>query len=134
MVNGSEDVNDAQNGRILSEIKKGFPNIFPGANNEPIKQFEVSILIKEGATPIFYKAYIVPYALRDEVEDGLKSLESKGVISKVEYSEWASPAVCVPRKNGKLRLCADLKVTVNRFVNINQYPFPIIEDIFNSVG
>ncbi|KAJ8868002.1 hypothetical protein PR048_031811 [Dryococelus australis] len=38
--------------------------------------------------------YEVPCALRDSVKKGLLSLENKGVLYKINYSQWASRIVC----------------------------------------
>ena len=37
-------------------------------------------------------------------------MESMGVISRVEeHTEWCAGMVTIPKKNGKLRICVDLK-------------------------
>jgi len=36
----------------------------------------------------------------------------------------------VPKTNGKIRVCGDYKVTVNRCVETKVYPLPTVEDIF----
>ena len=42
------------------------------------------------AVPKFYHPRPIPLAMKEKVEEDLNSL---GVISKVEISEWATPAV-----------------------------------------
>jgi len=32
-----------------------------------------------------------------------------GFIYEIEHSDWVSPIVCVPKKNGNLRVCVDFK-------------------------
>ncbi|XP_039284325.1 uncharacterized protein K02A2.6-like [Nilaparvata lugens] len=119
--------------KIVSDLVKKYPAAFSQINNEkPIKQFKAEINIKDDCVPIFCKAYDVPFALRDNVKEELKNLENQGIISKVKYSDWASPLVCVPRNNGKLRLCVDLKVTVNKFVSVDKYPLPKIDYTFQK--
>ncbi|XP_008189838.1 uncharacterized protein K02A2.6-like [Acyrthosiphon pisum] len=104
------------NDRSVEKFKVKYPKVFSN-NVEPIRVFEATIVIKENVVPVFHKAYDVPYAIRDQVIKELNALESQGIITKVSHSQWASPIVCVPRKNGKIRLCVDLKVTVNRKVS-----------------
>lgn len=57
-----------------------------------------------------------------------------GILEKVDTSEWATPIVPVPKKNGKVRICGDFKVTLNPQLNVDKYPLPKIEDIFASLS
>jgi hypothetical protein len=110
-----------------------YPRVFSKQDNDkPINNIKVNLNLKENVQPVFHKAYTVPYALRDEVAIELDRLESKGIISKVKTSDWASPMVLVPKPNGKIRMCADFKVTLNKFLKVDQHPMPIPEDIFNN--
>lgn len=59
--------------------------------------------------------------------------KKKGIISKIETSEWGSPLVPVLKDNGEIRVCADYKTTVNEFLEDVPYPFPRIQDIFQSL-
>ena len=38
------------------------------------------------------------------------------------YSEWAAPIVAVPKKDSKLRICGDYKVTINPSMKVVQHP------------
>ena len=99
-----------------------------------IKGFTADIKLQEGAKPIFCKARPVPYALRQKVEEELDRLEKLGVVKKVERSDWASPIVCVPKKDGSIRICGDFKVSVNQVLLDIPYPLPDTEDIFATLG
>ena len=99
-----------------------------------IKGFKADIKLQDGAKPVFCKARPVPYALRQKVEEELDRLESIGVVKKVERSDWASPIVCVPKKDGSIRICGDFKVSVNKVLLDNPYPLPDTEDIFATLG
>jgi len=93
----------------------------------------VNINLKDKAVPVFHRPYSVPYALREAIEKELLNLEEQNIIRKVTSSEWASPIVCVPRKNNEIRLCVDLKTTVNPQVRMDQYPLPLAEEIYNEL-
>ncbi len=93
-----------------------------------------SLQLQDDACPKFKKARQVPYALRPQVEKELQRLQSTGVISPVEFSDWATPVVPVVKPNGNVRLCGDYKVTLNPALKVDQYPLPRIDDIFASLS
>ncbi|XP_029106250.1 uncharacterized protein K02A2.6-like [Scleropages formosus] len=84
--------------------------------------------------PKFCKPRTVPYALRDNVEQELCKLEAEGVISPVSYSEWAAPIVCIPKKGNSVRICGDYKVTINPWLEVEQYPLPRTQDLFAKLS
>lgn len=94
----------------------------------------VRLHIKPGVTPKFFKARKVPYALLDKVSEALDRLVAAGIISPVTHSEWATPIVPVLKKDGTVRICGDFKVTLNLVCELEQYPLPLIEDIFAQLG
>ena len=99
-----------------------------------IKGFKADIKLQDGAKPGFCKARPVPNALRQKIEEELDLLESQGVVNKVERSDWASPIVCVPKKDGSIRICGDFKVSINRVLLENPYPLRDTEDVFATLG
>ena len=56
------------------------------------------------------------------------------MIEQIGSGEWAAPIVCVPKKNGKIRICGDYKATVNSALDKEQYPLPRPEDIFAKLA
>ena len=57
-----------------------------------------------------------------------------GILEKVTHAEWAAPIVLVPKGDGSLRLCGDYKMTVNRSIEIEQYPLPKANELFSSLS
>ena len=99
-----------------------------------IKGNKADIQVKGGVIPVFRKARPVPYAVKEKVDREIERLEHEGVIKKVESSEWASPIVCVPKRNGSIRICDDFKVSVNPVLISNPYPLPNAEDLFATLA
>ena len=85
-------------------------------------------------TPRFIAARRVPFAQRENVKDELIRLENAGIISRVKFSEYATPIVPIPKSNGRVRLCGDFKCTLNQIIEPEQYPLPVIDEIFATFG
>ena len=96
--------------------------------------FEAKIHVRSDAKPVFCKPRVVPYALREAVENELDKLEKNGVIVKTERSKWASPLVVVPKKDKSVRLCGDYKVTLNQAVEDEQYSLPTTQDLYVALS
>ena len=60
-----------------------------------LEGFEAKISIDPNATPRFFKARSVPYALRDKVEAELERLVNEGTLELVQFADWASPIVAI---------------------------------------
>ena len=98
------------------------------------KNIVAKIHVDPEATPKFYRARSVPYAIKGKIEQELQRLENEGVVSKVVESEWAAPIVPVIKSDGSVRLCGDYKVTVNQAIKSDSYPLPRTEDILASLA
>ena len=101
---------------------------------EKAKSHTATLTVKPDAKPKFCKARPVPYALVNKVEQELDNLEKQGILSMVQYSEWATPVVPVLKQSGDVRLCGDFKIILNPVLQAEQYTLPRVEDIFTNLG
>ena len=99
-----------------------------------VEGMTAKIHIDPQASPRFCKPRTVPYALRGRVEQELDRLERDGIITPVEFSEWAAPIVPVVKTDGSIRICGDYKVTVNQAAKVDTYPLPRVEELFASLA
>ena len=77
----------------------------------------------------------MPYAIKPYFEKELERLQKEGIISPVEYSQWASGVVPVAKRETKdVRLCGDYKVTISPVLREDKYPLPCIEDMFAKMA
>lgn len=113
----------------FQEYIQKFPKLFSNSLG-CCKDMEVTLNLKEGAKPVFYKARSVPFSLRESVEKEINRLVGLGVLVPVNHSDYASPVVPVLKHDGSIRLCADFSVTLNKQLVIDKYPLPRIEELF----
>jgi len=64
-----------------------------------IRGISAKLEMKEGASTKFFRPPTEPYALQQAVEEEYNRLERDGIIKKVEFSEWATPMVHVPKSD-----------------------------------
>ena len=64
----------------------------------------------------------------------LINLEEQGIIEKVEGpTPWVSPLVIIPKRNGDVRLCIDMK-RANKAINREKYPSPTFDDLVHNLN
>ena len=76
------------------------------------------------------KPYKTPVHYLKFVKEEIDHLLSSGIVVP-SNSEWGSPIVVVPKKNGKLRMCVDY-CALNAVTKADAFPMPIIDNIFAS--
>ncbi len=99
-----------------------------------IKGSSADFEVDPDAQPRFCRARPVPYSLRSKVENELDRLVKNNVITPVTFSKWAAPIVPVLKRDGKVRICGDYKLTVNQATKTDPYPLTRIEDLFASLA
>ena len=99
-----------------------------------VEPYRVSLQVREGAQPRFFKPRPVPFAIKDAIGRELDSLEEQGILKKLSTSDWAAPIVAVPKKDGKFRICGDYKTTINQVLAVEQYPLPKPDELFATLA
>lgn len=105
---------------LVEENKSVFP---------ALKGIEVKINLDKEVAPVFQPYRRVPLELEKKVAARIEELVQKDIIEKVDgHSSWASPLVVVPKTNGDIRLCVDMR-RANKAVVVETFPFPNIEEM-----
>ena len=100
-----------------------------------LKNFKAHIYVDPQVTPKFYKPRPIPYAYRKKVEDELQRLSDLGIISPIQFSEWAAPIVPVLKSDKvNVRICGDYSVTVNKASKLESYPIPKLDDLLAALS
>eukprot|EP00253_Pinus_taeda_P020894 PITA_20894 len=71
--------------------------------------------------------------LREIVKEELQKLLNAGFIYPISDSEWVSPLVIVPKKNGKWRVCVDYRA-INKATQKDHFPLPFIDQVLDSLA
>uniref|UniRef100_H2ZYX7 Peptidase A2 domain-containing protein n=1 Tax=Latimeria chalumnae TaxID=7897 RepID=H2ZYX7_LATCH len=85
-----------------SEIAGQFASVFQEEMGT-LRGIKAKIYVDSQVPPMFFKARVMPFALKMRVEGEPERLQEEGVISPVQFSDWAAPIVPVRKPNGDIR-------------------------------
>ena len=84
------------------------------------------------AVPIRHRPYRMAESQREVAREEIDRMLEMGII-RPSKSEWASPALLVPKKDRSKRFCADYRA-LNRIAKFDAYPMPRIDEIIDRLG
>ena len=84
------------------------------------------IHINPSTKSCFHQPWSIPYALREKVERELERLEEAGIISAIQFSEWATPIIPVIKQWIRENL---QRLQSNKLRLSETYPLPKVEDL-----
>lgn len=112
----------------LSDLLDIYEDIFaPGGG--PTK-FAVHHIDTGDAAPIASPPYRVTPSKKEIIKKEIDKMLEDEIIEEAE-SEWASPVVLIPKKNGETRFCVDYR-KLNSVTRTDKYPLPVIDDLLQS--
>ena len=82
--------------------------------------------------PVYYRPYRLAYTERAKVREKVQALLDSGVIQESD-SDYASPIILVPKKNGDVRMCVDYRA-LNRCTVKQRYPLPLVNDQLDKLA
>ena len=83
--------------RKVDQLSQQYDSVFSEAEGT-LKGHKPDLKVEEGCHSSCHKPRQVPYAFRPKVEAELTRLEKYSILSKVEYSEWATPIAPVVKR------------------------------------
>jgi len=84
------------------------------------------IYIKEGCKLVRQPQRRMNLALKDIVKEELQKLLDAGFIYPISESEWVSPLLLVPNKNGKWRIYVNYR-ELSKATKKDHFPLPFID-------
>lgn len=131
-VNNCKDSLSESKNDIVSLIDR-YAELFDGALGR-YRGGQATLHVRPDAIPVYCRPRPLPYSLKERVDAEIDAMLKNGTIEPVDTSEWATPLVIVPKPNGKIRVCADYKVTLNPALLVDRYPLPRVEDLFAQLN
>ena len=75
-----------------------------------------------------------PLAIRAAIDSEMDRLEAAGITQPVAHSDGAAPVVVVQKKDGKICLCGDYKVSINPALEVEQYLLSKPDELFATLA
>ena len=71
--------------------------------------------------------------MRGKIEKKLEELLQADIVEKVDGpTTWVNPVVVVPKANGEVRLCVDMRCATKAIIR-ERHPIPIVDEILQDV-
>lgn len=113
---------------VLARLLVEHEDIFqPGGDATP---FAEHIIDTGDHAPIAVPPYRLTPAKKDIMRVELDKMLADGIVEECE-SAWGSPALLVPKANGKVRFCVDYR-KLNAVTKTDVYPMPLIDELVQS--
>lgn len=113
----------------VNELVNKYPEVFSDKLGL-FKFAKISLNVDPNAKPVFCRPRPIPLAYRKLLDEQLDNMIAEGILTPTQTSEWSTPLVPILKSDGKLRICADYKVTVNKYLSTEVYSLPLIEELF----
>ena len=91
------------------------------------------IYIEENSRPIRQPQRRMNPNLMEIVKEELQKLLNVNFIYPISDSQWVSPLVIVPKKNGKWRVCIDYR-ELNKATLKDHFPLPFIDQVLDTLA
>ena len=89
--------------------------------------------LKPGSQPPRPKLYQTNSKDREIIKKHILDMLKNDIIKPVSEGVFSSPTLLVPKKDGGLRFCADLR-EMNKILEEDVYPLPLIRDVIDAIG
>ena len=117
--------------RVLTLLEK-YSDMWKPGKLGCIKATEHRIELVENTRPIHQMPYRQGLPAREKTLEAIRKMIEQDVIEPA-VSEWASPVVFAPKKDGTQRFCVDYR-RLNAVTKTDVYPLPRIDDCLDSLG
>ena len=109
-----------------------YPECFQGLGK--LKNYQAKIYIDPEVRPVAQNPRRIPFSLRSKVQAKIEELLELDVIEKVDGpTPWVSPICVVPKSDGDIRLCVDMR-RANEAVVRERHPIPTVDEVLQNMN
>ena len=113
-------------------LKIQYPEVFNGVGK--LKTRQVTLHIDPSVKPVAQPLRRTPFNLRKKVEEKIKDLIDMDIIEAVDGpTPWVNPVVIVPKPDGEIRLCIDMR-RANEAIVRGRHPIPTVDEILQGIN
>ena len=122
---GPFQADNVDSGGLESCIREKYKAMFTGIGL--LKGYEFKLHIDESVKPVAQPVRRIPFGLRERVDKKLDELLKLDIIEEVpdRPSGWISPLVVVPKADGDVRVCVDMR-RANEAIIHERHPIPTL--------
>ncbi|XP_022788129.1 uncharacterized protein LOC111328046 [Stylophora pistillata] len=115
-----------------ADIKEKYKELFSGVGL--LRDYELKLNIDDSVKPVAQRVRRIPFGVREKVERKLDELLENGIIEEVPEGPtgWVSPLVVIPKADGDIRICVDMRCANQAIVRERQ-PIPTIEEVLQDL-
>ena len=109
-----------------ADIEEKYTELFDGVGL--LKGYELKLNIDDSVKQVAQPVRRIPFGVRETVERKLDELLESGIIEEVPEGPtgWVSPLVVVPKPDGDVRICVDMR-RANQAKIRERQPIPTVE-------
>jgi hypothetical protein len=117
----------------IQQILSQFPDVCsPPSELPPVRPYDHSIPLIQGARPVNIRSYRYPPMLKDEIEHQVTQMLQQGIIQP-SNSPFSSPVLLVKKKDGSWRFCVDYRY-LNDLTVKGTFPIPVFEQLMDELS
>jgi len=100
-----------------------------------IRDYELKLNIDDSVKPVAEPVRRIPFGVRQKVKRKLDELLESGIIEEVPEGPtgWVSPLVVIPKADGDIRICVDMR-SANQAIVREREPIPTIEEVLQDLN
>ena len=128
-----ETIRTVQPSDRIREMCAKYPSVFEGIGK--IKDVQVHLEVDKTIQPKVSTYHSrKPHHLRKMIADEVRKMEEQDLVEEVDGpTPWVVPVITVPKANGSLRLCLDMRGT-NTAIQRTRHNTPTLEDLVHDLN